>query len=256
MVKRTFSISSAVIGHNRAMPSRWLRPLACAPVVFGLLAAGVGVRAETPTFVAFDRAKPGALPPGFRTLTSAESEPGRWQVERVDGAAALAQVARGRAGYRLAVLETPRLQNVRAGVRLRFGPGDRAAGLAWRVQDAGNYYAARLDLADDEFVVYKFVRGNRVRLSRLSGLRLDHRQWHELAIEHVHERMKVWLNGIPVASERDSALSAAGMVGLWLPGDSTAYFQQLWYDHLPPRDETPPASGRKRTDLRLTGRGD
>ncbi|MGH9370740.1 MAG: hypothetical protein ACRD15_04340, partial [Vicinamibacterales bacterium] len=151
-------------------------------------------------------------------------------VERVDGKAALAQVVEGRAGYRLAVLESPRLEHLRAGVQLRVGPGDRAAGLAWRVRDAGNYYAARLDLDEREFVLYKFVRGNRVRLSRVSGLRLDDELWHELAIEHVNDRLKVWLNGIPVATERDGALSAPGMIGLWIPGDSTAHFARLWYE--------------------------
>ena len=111
-----------------------------------------------------------------------------------------------------------------------MGPGDRAAGIAWRVRDAGNYYAARLDLADDEFILYKFVRGNRVRLARLTNLRLPDSAWHELAIEHDAERIRVWLNGIPVASERDDAPAEAGMVGLWMPGDSTAQFKRLWYE--------------------------
>jgi hypothetical protein len=98
------------------------------------------------------------------------------------------------------------------------------------VRDAANYYAARLDLADREFVLYKFVRGNRVRLSRLSNLRLSDADWHELAVEHTTERIRVWLNGIPVASERDDALPEAGMVGLWMPGDSTAQYKRLWFE--------------------------
>jgi hypothetical protein len=113
-----------------------------------------------------------------------------------------------------------------------MGPGDRAAGLAWRVRDAGNYYAARLDLKEREFVLYKFVRGNRIRLSRVSGLRLDEDRWHELVIEHAGENLKVWLNGIPVATEQDGSLPDAGMIALWLPGDSTASFSRLWYEPL------------------------
>jgi hypothetical protein len=38
------------------------------------------------------------------------------------------------------------------------------------------------------------------------------------------------LNGIPVASERDDALPEAGMVGLWMPGDSTAQYKRLWFE--------------------------
>jgi hypothetical protein len=230
------------------MQARWLEPSVWA-LLAGALLAGVGLRAETPPMVSFERVRPGTLPPGFRTLSSVESEPGRWQVERVDGLFALGQVEQGRAGYRLAVLEVPRFENVRAGARLRVGGGDRAAGIAWRVRDAANYYAARLDFEDGEVVLYKFVRGNRVRLERLSGLRLNEREWHELAIDHVGDRVRVWLNGIPVASERDAALSSPGMVGLWLPGDSTAHFQRLWYEELPPdRDRTGSPENSKRSN--------
>jgi hypothetical protein len=172
----------------------------------------------------------GVVPAGFKVLSSAENESGTWQVVKAGDKVVLAQTDVGRAGYRLAALEAPRLDYLRAGTELRMGPGDRAAGIAWRVRDAANYYAARLDLADREFVLYKFVRGNRVRLSRLSNLRLSDADWHELAVEHTTERIRVWLNGIPVASERDDALPEAGMVGLWMPGDSTAQYKRLWFE--------------------------
>ena len=205
-------------------------PLALSLVVSGALAAGTAATGG-PTVVEFDGVRPGTLPPGFVTLTSNEAEPGRWEVVPIGRRRALSQIDAGRHGYRLAVLESPRLGDLRAGVRLRLGErGDRAAGIAWRVRDAGTYYAARLDLADSEFILYKFVRGNRVRLDRLPGLRLEAGRWHELAVEHVGDRIRVWLNGIPVAFERDEALAEPGMVGLWLPGDSTAHYQRLWYE--------------------------
>lgn len=204
------------------------RPVRAA--LIAVLVSGSAIRAQEPEVVSFDDVRSGALPPGFRTLASADAEPGRWAVERVDGTVALAQLAESRAGYRLAVLESPLLEHLRAGVRVHMGAGDRAAGLAWRVRDGGNYYAARLDLASDEFILYKFVRGNRIALSNLSGLRLDETLWHELTVEHRGDRIRVWLNGIPVASEHDSSLSSPGMLGPWLPSDSTARFSHLWYD--------------------------
>jgi len=232
-MKARFSVPSAAIGHNGAMRLKWLPASACCTLISSALLAGAPVRAGTPTVVTFEQVRPGAMPPRFRTLTSAEAEPGRWQVERVDGTPALSQVLAGREGYRLAALESPKLQNLRAGIRLRMGhAGDRAAGLAWRVRDARNYYAARLDLKEREFVLYKFVRGNRIRLSRTSDLRLQEAAWHELSIEHVGDRLKVWLNGIPVATKRDAALSGAGMVSLWLPGDSIAHFARLTFEPL------------------------
>jgi hypothetical protein len=189
----------------------------------------VSVRADAPTMITFDSVRVGTLPPGFKALSSENAAPGRWQVVKIGEKAALAQIDVGGPGYRLAVLDAPKLADLRAGTTLHMGPGDRAAGIAWRVHDAGTYYAARLDLAQNEFVLYKFVRGNRVRLSRLSNLRLSDSDWHELTIEHKGEQIRVWLNGIPVASERDDALPEAGMVGLWMPADSTAQFKRLWY---------------------------
>lgn len=180
--------------------------------------------------VTFDRAPGGNLPGTFQAISSSDKEAGTWAVQRIDGRAVLSQTDLGRHGYRLAGLKDLRIEHLRAGVRLRVGEGDEAGGLAWRVQDAQNYYAARLDINDEELVVYKFVRGNRVRLSRLKELRLDRDQWHEIVVEHVGERMRVWLNDIPVASERDDSLHRPGMLAFWLPGDSTAHFEHLWYE--------------------------
>jgi hypothetical protein len=39
-----------------------------------------------------------------------------------------------------------------------------------------------------EFVPYKFVRGNRVQMEQVGGLRQDKKAWHELTISHDGER--------------------------------------------------------------------
>jgi hypothetical protein len=204
--------------------------LACTLLLCGAFGASSAIRAQARTVVEFAEFQPGRLPPGFRTLHSAGATPGRWEVVQVDGVMTLAQTDVRRGGYRLAVLERSRAADVRMGTRLRMGPGDRAAGVVWRVQDATTYYAARLDLASNEFIVYKFVRGNRVRLSRVRNLRLDAADWHEIEVEHVGDRLRVWLNGIPVASERDEGLRDPGMVGFWIPGDSAAHYRRIWYE--------------------------
>ena len=183
--------------------------------------------------VSFEKAIPGSLPRPFRALSSSESEPGHWEVTRLGDSQVLTQTVVGRAGYRLAALETPQLEHVRVGVRFRVSErGDRAAGLAWRVRDAENYYAARVDFREREFVLHKFVSGNRIRLSRLEGLRLDGGTWHEIVVEQVGDRIRAWLNGIPVASERDTGLRGPGMLALWMPGDSSGHFARLWYEPL------------------------
>lgn len=181
------------------------------------------------TVITFGGMRAGALPEGFRTLSSVDDEAGRWETVTSGRQGALGQVELGRAGYRMAVRTDVSLEDVHVGVRLRMVSGDRAAGLAWRVQDARNYYAARLDFDDNEVVLYKFVRGNRVRLDRRAGLRLDPGAWHELTVEHQGPRIRVWLNGIPVAHDADDTLRGGGSVGFWMPGDGTAHFERLWY---------------------------
>lgn len=194
--------------------------------------AGAAADGQAPTVITFDAAHAGALPPDFRALSSDEREPGRWQIGRVDGLAVLSQTDLGRRGYRLAILPEVRARDVLVGARLRMGRGDRAAGVAWRVQNAHNYYAARLDFERREVVLYKFVGGNRVRLAGTSGIRLDADDWHELLVEHQEDKIRVWLNGVPVAADRDGGVREPGAVGLWMPGDGTAHFARLWYGPL------------------------
>jgi hypothetical protein len=197
-----------------------------------VLAVPHGSGGDGPTAVTFDAVKPGSLPAGFRPLSSSQREPGRWQVTNVDAVAALTQTDLGRHGYRLAVLENVTMRDVRVGVRLRVGRGDRAAGVAWRVQNPQNYYAARLDFESRAVVLYKFVGGNRIRLSALSGIRLDADAWHELVVDHEDTKIRVWLNGVPVASDEDDGLRTPGRLGFWMPGDGTAHFSKLWYQPL------------------------
>jgi hypothetical protein len=208
---------------------------AVVPVVVGLvlLVAPPALAEDPPRVVQFDGARAGSLPPGLRVLSSRQEEPGRWLAERAGNVTVLGQVDIGRHGYRLAVLEGTSLADVHVGVRLRVGRGDRAAGVAWRVQDAQNYYAARLDFDKREVVVYKFVHGSRVRLERSSDVRLDPEAWHKLLVEHVGKRFRVWLNGVPVASDHDDSLQAPGALGFWMPGDGTAQFERMWYKPLP-----------------------
>jgi hypothetical protein len=207
-----------------------LAGLGLSAALLGLPAAAAQQTTPTaPTVVNFDRTPPGQRPAGFAVLSSSDQEPGRWQVVRVGKVVALGQLDIGQQGYRLAVHEAVSLEHVHVGVRLRVDQGDRAAGVAWRIQDEANYYAARLDFDSREVVLYKFVRGNRVRLARLTGIRLDPGAWHELAVDHVGTRIRVWLNGVPVASEQDTTLQRPGRVGFWMPGDGSAHFERLWY---------------------------
>jgi hypothetical protein len=230
-MKKAFTRPSGFMAQTAHMYAPKAQVALCAlGVLVTLLAAHSTAGSGEETTVTFDQAKDGVLPEMFRAMSSSDEEKGTWQVQRVDGRRVLSQTTIGDRGYRLAALKDSRIEHFRASVRLRIGRGDEAAGLAWRVQDANNYYAVRLDINDNEIIVYKFVGGNRVRLERLRRLRLDRDEWHEIMVEHIGEEMRVWLNGIPVASEDDNSLHSPGMLAFWMPGDSTAHFERLWYE--------------------------
>ena len=205
-----------------------------APGAIALAAAvlACGVAAAERVTVTFDAEALGPLPAAFRPLTSDRDDKGEWRVIRAGETRVLTQHSAGRRGYRLAILEHQLAGDLSVGVRLRAAPGgEHAGGVAWHVQDAGNYYAARLDLDEHEFVLHKFVAGNRIRLSRLDGLRLDPAAWHEISVQHAGDKIRAWLNGVPVASERDATFRG-GRVALWMPADSSCHFARLWLEPL------------------------
>lgn len=228
-MKTPFTLSSGGFWQTRRMPHLPPRSAGLALAVALLASSPLYSRESASTVITFESARPGTLPPGFRTLTSVADEPGRWQTVMLGRRVVFGQTELGQRGYRLAVRGDVSLAHVHAGARLRMAGGDRAAGIAWRVQDAQNYYAARLDFDEHEVVLYRFVRGNRVRLDRRTGLRLDPQAWHELAVDHAGARVRVWLNGVPVLADTDQGPVQAGHVGFWMPGDGTAHFERLWY---------------------------
>ena len=225
--------SSGSIRHTEGMPLSFGRASQAATLAAASFAIWAPLPGADRVTITFERAAPGTLPRPFLPLSSQKAEPGHWEVTRLGEEPVLSQTVVGGGGYRLAALERPQIEHVRLGVRLQVAErGDRAAGVAWRVRDAENYYAARIDFKEREVVLHKFVGGNRIRLAKLDGIRLPPDAWHELVVEHSGETIRVWLNGIPVATERDRSVRGPGMIALWMPGDSSCHFSRLWYEPL------------------------
>ena len=105
--------------------------------------------------------------------------------------------------------------------------GSRTGGLVWRYQDALNYYAVQLNLAEQELSVYRVVRGNRIRLEREDDLELDPEAWHSLRVVQDGESMRVYLGGIRVFGDRDRSAREPGGAGLWASGDASVSFDDF-----------------------------
>jgi hypothetical protein len=198
-------------------------------VAYALVLVWFAVRAASgqPSVRNFDADRPGALPGGFELATLRQERPGTWLVHREEGNGWLAHRADPSAsGFALALAPDPPLRDVEASVRLRLAGTARAGGLVWRYVDAGQYYAAVLDLAQQEIVLFRVTAGNRVILEVEDGLELDAAAWHTLKVVHDESRIAVSLGGIRVFEERDrgddrhftpgrSGVIAAGAADVW-----------------------------------------
>lgn len=186
----------------------------------------------------FDDAPIGRVPPGF-TFTDAQSA--AWQVVREGAETVLAHTGQARTGTDLAAVQGTSLGNVVLSARLRFPNGAHAAGVAWRYRDAGNYYAVALDLRAQNVRIYRVVAGNRTRLEDEDDLELDPAAWHTVKVEDAGTRMRVWLDGVPVADTRDRSPHEPGSVGVWTSADAT-----VWFDNLQAEPLAEPRRGNRR----------
>jgi hypothetical protein len=181
----------------------------------------------------FDDLPAGRPPPGFLFPSSPKEQPGQWAVLHDGVNAVLGQLRRGPPGAQLAVVEGSAFGNLVLSVRVRLVGGARSAGVVWRYRDPENYYLASLDLGAQRARIYRIVSGNRTRLDERDDLELDVDAWHLLKVEHRGERMRVLIDGIPVANDRDRMFEDPGAIGLWTSGDSVAWFDDLLVEPAP-----------------------
>ena len=102
------------------------------------------------------------------------------------------------------------------------GVVDQAAGLIFRIQDAGNYYILRANALEGNVNLYKYASGRRSLLKE-GNTSVFSGQWQELRVEVVGNHMRGFLNGEPVVEVADDAYGA-GRIGLWTKADSVTCF--------------------------------
>jgi hypothetical protein len=201
------------------MPPLWI-------VVCGAAAAGLA-QASAPRVWTFDADRAGALPPGFTLAAMRQADAGTWLVRRDAANGLLVHDANpAHAGFGLAIADAAPFRDGSVSVRLRLDGGARAGGVVWRYQDAENFHAAVLDLADRSLALYRIVRGNRVRVEDEEDLELDPAAWHTLKVVHDQAYVRVSLGGIRVFDERDRTFGA-GRVGLLASGGSLVSFDDF-----------------------------
>ncbi len=207
-------------------------------VLASVLALLVGGNAVAET-LNFDDAAAGTSPAGWTLTMTGKGEP-KWTIEAEPTAPSKPNVLKqsGRATFPLAIKKDTTIRDGFVEVKFKAvaGSEDRAAGVIWRVKDAGNYYVVRANALEDNVVLYKAIKGVRTSLEivgRKGGYgvsaRVSSGQWHVLRCDFAGPRFKVSYDGKQLFEVEDATIADAGMIGLWTKADSVTLFDDLAY---------------------------
>lgn len=130
--------------------------------------------------------------------------------------------------FPLAIAKNSEMADGSAGVLAMplSGRIDAAAGLAFGVRNAGNYFVWRVNALEDNAVLFEFVNNRRFqRVSVPLTVRKD--TWYQLRVDVDGSRITAWVDGAPLA-EYTAAHPVEGYLGLWTKADSTSRFSGLY----------------------------
>ncbi len=198
------------------------------------IAASSTARAAGPSVLSFVDAKVGELPPGWMAAKTGEGPGSVWKVveDRIgpEKKKVLAQTSDKGPNrlFNLCIAERTRYADLDMTVSFKAVAGklDQGGGLIWRCQDANNYYVARMNPLEDNYRVYKVIRGKRIQLAN-SDVKVPAGQWHKLRIVQKGNHIQCHLDGKLHLDVKDDAIPNAGKIGLWTKADAQTNFADL-----------------------------
>ena len=226
------------------------------PFVILLVGLVIGIRVEWPEIVGvravgpespaplrasgkeltynFDQDRAGQLPPKFHVALTGGGPQPVWAVQADPGAPSkpnvLAQTSADKTDYRfpLAIADDGSFRDLDLSVKFKAVSGevDRAAGLAFRLKDANNYYVVRANALEDNYNLYHVVNGTR-REIKGSRVKVKSGEWHEIRVEAAGNKFTCLYDGEKKIETTDDTFKDAGKIGLWTKADSVTYFDDL-----------------------------
>ena len=201
-------------------------------MVLGSLLADTKEGSKTFTFAKADLGK---LPGGWKAEQTHEGEGSVWKVVADDTSPSktgyvLAQTAAGpNRMFNLCVDEKTSYKDVTISVRIKPVKGklDQGGGVVWCYQDHDNYYICRMNPLEDNFRVYKVVKGKRIQLGTKEDLRWPVGKWFTLSITQKGDQITCSLDGKQYLEAKDDTFKEAGKVGLWSKADAQSHFDNL-----------------------------
>jgi hypothetical protein len=191
----------------------------------------------------FDNAAAGAVPSGWTVAMTHKGGPPKWEVLKDDAAPGrpivFAQVSNDRTAGRfpLAVYDSAQIKDGTVSARFKTisGTVDQAAGVIWRYRDPDNYYIVRANANEDNVVLYKVEKGERLALapkgtaSNTYGMnhRVSKQTWSTLGVTFQGKLFTVSFDGQKLFEVEDSTFAGAGKTGLWTKADSVTHFDDF-----------------------------
>ena len=182
----------------------------------------------------FDGDVVGNLPAKFHEALTGQGAKAQWVV-KADASApsqpnVLAQTSTDKTDYRfpLAIADDGSFQDLEMNVKFKAVSGevDRAAGMAFRLRDANNYYIVRANALEGNYRLYHVVKGRRVQFAG-ANVKVASGEWHELRVECVGNHIICYYDNEKKIDATDETFKEAGKVGLWTKADSVTYFDDL-----------------------------
>ncbi|NOY23233.1 MAG: hypothetical protein GXO70_06965, partial [Acidobacteria bacterium] len=106
-----------------------------------------------------------------------------------------------------------------------------------RVQDKNNYYIARFNPLEDNFVAYSVINGVR-RILVSATVKLPAGKWHRMKIVQRGNRFACYLNGRKLLETNVKKINRAGGVGMWTKADAVTCFDDFTVQALKRKTET------------------
>jgi hypothetical protein len=204
-------------------------------VLIASLVTVVALAADpAPTTLQLGKADLGKLPKGWKAEKTGKGEGSVWKVVADETAPSksglvLMQTAEGPTSlFNLCVAEGSRFRDGEVSVRFKSVKGgiDQGGGVAWRYQDANNYYVCRYNPLEQNFRAYKVIDGKRSQLASQADVSVPDGAWATLSITHRGARIECFLDGKKYLEATDSDIAKEGKVALWTKADAQTAFDE------------------------------
>jgi hypothetical protein len=196
-------------------------------------------------------------PPGFSSAVTGEGKPGDWRIimddvpplmptlnpaaPAVSKRAVLAQLAQDPADehFPLLIYEGETIDDFTLTTRFKTVKGvqEKMAGIAFRIQNASNYYVVRASSLGNNLRFYKVAKGQRGPLLG-PEVPIPSGVWHELKVECKGNAIRCLLNGKELITTTDNVNPfTSGKIGFWTKSDSVSYCSDarlIYRRHEPP----------------------